>query len=238
MQRIAIALLSTLITGIGLPLAANDGWQLEASEGFGSNQRVRVESLAVFDDLVWAGVYDPTNGLDIWVRTVDPGLFLVWFPAVQDGFGNSNLHHPVSMATFTYHLGPSVEISRLYVGTSSTSGGGEIWATDNVNPWIQIATGGIANASNASISALEVFSGSLYAGTQNTTTGAETYHFTGITWPPADMTGGFGDTGNSRIESLVSHGGKLWAAVTTGSGAGEIWSSPNGTSWSRAHAAG
>jgi hypothetical protein len=230
-----VALGVIIIVGV-VHASANDGWQVEMTGGFGSGDRSRVESFAVFDDLLWAGVYDPTDGLNVHVRAVDP-LFLVWFPAVEDGFGDTGLHHPIAMETFTFLLTPSVAISRLYVGTSATAAGGEIWATDNVDPWVQIADSGIANGANTSISAMEVFSGSLFAAGQNSTTGAEIYHFTGIAWAPADMTGGFGNPENARIEDLVNHNGLLWAATGNSAG-GEIWSSPDGAVWTPAHPAG
>lgn len=231
-----IGLVCSSIAFVVLAASANDGWQVEMTGGFGSSDRGRVETLAVFDDLLWAGAYDPTDGLDIWVRAIDP-LFLAWFPAIQDGFGDSGLHHPSSMTPFAFLVTPDTAISRLYVGTSATSTGGEVWATDNQDPWVQIADAGIANGANTTITALEVFSGSLYAGTQNSNTGAEIHHFTGITWVPADMTGGFGNAENVTIEALEAHGSALWAA-TANSGGGEIWSSPDGTNWTRAHVAG
>jgi hypothetical protein len=236
MRAIKGATVGLIIMMSVLHAAADDGWQVEMTGGFGSNDRTRVESFAVFDDLLWAGVYDPTDGLNVHVRTVDP-LFLVWFPAVEDGFGDTGLHHPVAMETFTFLLTPSVAISRLYVGTSATAAGGEIWATDNATPWVQIADNGVANGANTFISAMEVFSGSLFAAGQNSTTGAEIYHFTGTSWAPADMTGGFGNPENAKIEDLVNHNGLLWAATGNSAG-GEIWSSPDGAIWTRAHPAG
>jgi flagellin len=217
-RGVAVVVVMILYAGSAV---AQDGWVGEVFLGWGDGNS-QVRSMAEFDGDLYAGTYK-SDGTNIYVRAVTPP----WVPSAMDGFGNASNQHAPAMAVFSYYLG--TWFTRLYVGVSNSSVGGQVWTYNGSDPWFQANTSGFGSSDNYNVSALATFSGSLWAGTANGN-GAEIYSFTGVTWVER-MTGGFGNSNNFQISQLVVHDGKLFAATLNNNDGGEIWWTSNGSDW-------
>ncbi len=147
---------------------------------------------------------------------------------IGNGFGNGGN----TAATSTTVFGDA-----LFVGTSNTHMGAEVWWTWEGEYWFESAVQGFGNAQNTRISSMAILNGYLYVGTSNTTSGAEIWRSAGgMVWEPV-QTGGFGDPGNWDVASMVEFDGFLYVG-THGIGAGELWRSGNGFQWDQVHSSG
>jgi photosystem II stability/assembly factor-like uncharacterized protein len=101
--------------------------------------------------------------------------------------------------------------------------------------WKLKNTPGFGNNNNV-VSALEVFNGQIYAAVSNWSSGCRIWRSPdGITWTPASeygMSAVFGAS-NAAILDLVVFDGKLYASVGWGANEGQIWRSPDGTTWEK-----
>jgi len=96
----------------------NDGvhWALVVDNGFGDLNNIKIESLFVYNDLLYAVTYNWT-GLQVW-RSVD-GLNWEW--VADNGFGDgSNFSTLWNSATTVYQ-------GQIVIGTWNGNEGGEIW---------------------------------------------------------------------------------------------------------------
>jgi hypothetical protein len=97
----------------------NDGanWAQVITPGFGDANNTKVESLFVFQNELYATTQNTSTGMEVW-RTADGA---VWDQANADGFGDANNSGTNWSNATTPFLG------RLYLGTSNSVTGGELW---------------------------------------------------------------------------------------------------------------
>jgi len=110
--------------------------------------------------------------------------------------------------------------------------------------WGQAADQGIAGGygfPETTASSMAVFGGNLYVGTASLTVGCEVWRYDGTTWTqvvgqgPPGITGtgpGFGDPNNAAAVSMAVYGSQLYVGTLNGSGC-QVWSSLDGTTWTR-----
>ena len=100
--------------------------------------------------------------------------------------------------------------------------------------WIQVNTNGFGDPYSQHISSLEVFNDHLYATAGNWVIGAQVWRLeTNGSWDPVSVPG-FGSsyaTINRAIPDTTVFGGNLYAGTAWGGFPGQIWRSPNGTTW-------
>jgi hypothetical protein len=99
-------------------------WQQAIDPGFGDPNNQKVEQVFVWQNLLYAGVLNMQTGMELW-RTADG---MLWEQANPDGFGDRN-----NSGSFSSHA--AVEFTGgLYVGTSNTVNGGELWRWQPLQP--------------------------------------------------------------------------------------------------------
>lgn len=97
----------------------NDGsiWEQIISPGFADTNNQKVEMVYVFQNQLFVSVKNSVTGIEIWHSTNGT----TWEQANQDGFGDSkNTNTNWRNATTDFW-------GQLYVGTSNTTDGGELW---------------------------------------------------------------------------------------------------------------
>jgi len=95
------------------------GWEQTITPGFGDPNNLKVEMVFVHQNHLYVSVGNAQTGIELW-RLTDGTL---WEQANRDGFGDSsNSGSNQSNAAVAF-------LSRLYVGTSNTVDGGEVWRT-------------------------------------------------------------------------------------------------------------
>lgn len=91
-------------------------WDLVIGDGFGNVNNIKVESLLVYDDLLYAVTFN-WQGLQIW-RSVDGNN---WEQIISNGFGDRNNFSTLwSNATLEYQ-------GYILMGTWNNVDGGELW---------------------------------------------------------------------------------------------------------------
>ena len=102
--------------------------------------------------------------------------------------------------------------------------------------WMQNNNNGFGDPTSIGISALEVFNDLLYAGTWNWDKGARVWRSSdGSSWT-AVTEPGFGSiyaNTNPIIPDMIAFNGQLYAGAGWDGKGGQIWRSPNGTSWTQ-----
>lgn len=92
-------------------------WEQTIDPGFGDANNEKVEGVFVFQTNLYAVVTNPVTGIEIW-RTSDGSM---WQQVNDDGFGDA--HNVASNGS----NGTAHFLGGLYVGTSNTVDGGELW---------------------------------------------------------------------------------------------------------------
>jgi hypothetical protein len=93
-----------------------ENW-ISATPAFGHTNNEKVEQVFVFQNQLYIGVTNTFAGIEIW-RTADGAL---WEQANVAGFGDSK-NSTTNGSNATADL-----LGQLYVGTSNTTDGGELW---------------------------------------------------------------------------------------------------------------
>ena len=97
----------------------NDGsiWEQMISPGFGDTNNQKIELVYVFQNQLFVSVKNSVTGIEIWRSTNGT----TWEQANQDGFDDSK-------NTSTNWRNATTDFwGQLYVGTSNTTDGGELW---------------------------------------------------------------------------------------------------------------
>lgn len=179
----------------------------------------RIESMAVYDGLLYFGITDAVAGGEVW--TYDGSSF---GQETTNGFGDSGNTNFRSMAVYD---------SELYVG-STNFGGAQIFSYDG-SSWSgsSLIGDGFGDTNNNDISFLAVYDSNLYAGTRSDF-GTEVHVYNGSTWSQSN-TDGFGavDGSNAESPSAVVYNNKLYVgtASTFFGTRGQLWSF-DGSNWS------
>lgn len=98
---------------------SSDGtnWAQAISPGFGDANNQQVEMVSVHQNELYVGVQNTATGIEVW-RSPDGSL---WEQVNQDGFGDSNNSDSNGSNATAHFLGD------LYVGTTNSADGGELW---------------------------------------------------------------------------------------------------------------
>jgi hypothetical protein len=202
-------------------------WTQVGSGGFGDTNNWVVETMAVYNDLLYVGVRNDTTGCEVfsydgtnWTQEVGQG------PAgtpTGPGFGDG-----ASCRTAAHMI---VFDGMLYVGAGRGLGSiGKVWAYDGSN-WTQANTDGFGDANNNRISSLAIYNGQLHAGTWNNATGCEVWRYDGpapANWTQIN-TDGFGDAANSGARVMEAWGGDLYVGAVNTNGP-YVWTY-DGATW-------
>jgi streptogramin lyase len=202
------------------------GWKQVNVNGFGYRTSYLVGTLASFDNRLYAGMYNPDTGAQLWRKS--PGAS--WTTVFTDGLGDTSNVAVDHMIEFG---------GELYLGTwnqtDGGSNGGQIWRSKTGDPsasdWDKVASRGFTSTNNSEVFRFVKFDNQLYAATWNPTTGGELWRSsTGNSgsWVPV-MTGGFDDVDNNVLASLTEFNGVLYAGTYNDDTGAEVWRSFTGT---------
>jgi hypothetical protein len=211
-----------LYLGLSSPaqLWRTDGetWQAVDTVGFGDANNQNLNTLAVFEDQLYAAVTNGVSGLEIWRSSSgDPGT---WMQVNEDGFDGWG-SGDVELKTFQGYL---------YAGFANDLGS-QLWRTDDGTAWEPVFTDGLGYPNNGRISMAE-FNGEFYLSFRNIWEGGQIWRSgNGIDWELV-MEGGFGDLNNGRPYGLIVADGALYVAFGNPFGA-QVWRSFDGDSWQR-----
>lgn len=252
----------TSVASTGEPFVQRN-WRLVNENGFGDTGNMRVSTLDVFDERLYAGTWSRTGSAEVW----------------RSGDGTTWSDVTPAWVSTTKVLDGQLFDGALYVGTDGDAGA--IWRTDGLS-WSAVVSGGFGDTTNEGMGALVVFSDTLYALAENSTSGMEVWRSTtgdvgtwvqvnadgfgagatqpGIAtavysdalyvgirrndvaelWRSADgvtwtavFTDGLGEPNNSQVTSLVPFEGMLYVGLRNGVTGGQIWHSTDGSSWTR-----
>ena len=192
-----------------------DDWVKVVTGGKGNANNTHINSLMEFDGYLYAAVFNPTDGAEIW-RT-DNGT--TWTTVSSGGFDSPNNRWAGGFAIFGGYL---------YVGTSNNTTGGQIWysnGSNNGTNWTRVLGNGFGDINNDSIGSLIDLDGLLYAGTDNMTSGIEMWRSSdGTTWPQQVNEDGFGKLyHNMWLLSTVVFNGHLYISAYNSYTGAEVW---------------
>jgi len=217
-------------------------WARVNTSGFTTNTNQSVLSAAQFGSALYIGTgldAGSGRGCEVW-KTTDATTFSrvvgqspPGTPATGPGFGNPANDGAASMAVFG---------SNLYVGTYNPNGC-EVWTSPDGTNWscsvgpTGIVGNGFGNANNLTASSMAVLGSNLYVGTVNRSTGCEVWRSPdGVNWTcvvgPVPGNPGFRNTANNwKAASMAIYGGSLYAGTGNGTSGCEVYSSPDGATW-------
>lgn len=196
--------------------------------GFGDPLNYSTTSISSFNEQSFFGVacvdlsIPQTCPMEIWSIANDG----TWTMVTDTGFGNPSNWTPYTMIEFLGHF---------YVGTS----GGEILRTPNGIDWERVVDDGFGEPQG--VFELVIFDGHLYAGTGLGSAGAQIWRSSdGSSWTQVEDDG-FGDALNVEVDSMEIFDQRLFVALAEidiystnpYDGQCEIWSSDEGTSWTK-----
>ncbi len=95
----------------------SDWQELAVPKGFGDTENRAIRSLIQNGDALYAVTSNASSGIEVWVSTTG----LSWAQVNTDGFGDSSNTQPY------WDNAAAVYENSLYVGTSNSSTGGEVW---------------------------------------------------------------------------------------------------------------
>jgi len=191
-------------------------WTQVNIDGFGivpSGNNRSVESMAVYNDTLYAGTWNDDDGCQVWRYEGDT----TWIQVNVNAFGN--------MPSSGYSVALSMEVfeGELYVGTRNDITGTEVWRYEGNSNWTQINNNGFGSTNNWAIWDLIVYNDSLYAGTMNMGAGGQLWRYnSGSTWTQVNNNG-FGNSANSMITSMTIFDGKLCAGTHNTTTYCEVW---------------
>ena len=205
------------------------GWQQANTSGFGNVKDEVVKSLFVYNNQLYAGTGNYTEGGQIWRS----GNGISWTAISDRGLGSGNI--------FSFVYGMIEFKGQLYAGIGNwTNGGvgGQVWRCtlcDNTD-WAKVVDNGFGSADNAGIANFAVFNNVLYASSFNLGKGVEIWR---------SSTGNSGDwtsvvsAGNGDANTFDAYptaaNGYLYAAVENSTDGMEIWRTATGNEgeWNR-----
>ena len=200
------------------PTGDSGTWERVVENGFGNSNNSVVLTMAAFNDYLYAGTLNSTDGCDIW-RTEDG---VTWEPVVTGMNGGQCVYVSALLPYKGY----------LYAGARFTNGSGVLYrcsatsGCDEVADWEMVISDGFGNPNNYAIHALSVFNGGLYAITGNRNTGSEVWRsFDGLNWEKVGSEG-FGDPINSYTyfgHGVAAFDTHLYIGTINWGNGGEIW---------------
>ena len=220
------------------PSPLQDSWQQINEDGFGDKHNVGVRAMIVFAGYLCVGVTNfnlsskEVNGCELWCYNGTDWIQVVGnrsSASIGPGFGNNNNAECSILIEFKH---------MLYAGTANNRDGCELWRTKNpvTGPWEKVIDKGFGYRSNLAMWSAEIFMGFLYIGTINFPNGCQIWRtsngtdFETVVGGRSHTPGGFGESMNMYAWYMKEYNGKLLVGTQNIFG-GEIWRSPDGTSW-------
>ncbi len=228
MKKIKFILAIFLLFGIlfiHFAKANSLSWEVVMNNGFGEgNQNRVINSLVVFGDYIYAGVYNGTDGAKVF-RSSDGEN---WTQVNEDGFGDSG---HTSVILFT-------DGRTLYAGTGGELGvsGFKLLKTINGTEWTQIGEDGFGSIDNCSINSMAVFNEKLYISVlyinfETFDMGVRIYRIdSDSSWIKVNEEG-FGDAENINSYAMNVFNNQLYVGTQHASRGPEIWRTQTGTEW-------
>jgi hypothetical protein len=214
------ALIAVVSAGALPAAAASDTLTVASSPataGFGNPDRDTGRGSAMFDGDIYLGLENRPRDGEVW-RSADG---VTWVQAAAPSFGQgSAIQHVDSLIVYN---------GELYAGTDS----GQIWRTADGSLWTQAT---LTPGLGANITAFATFGGALYANQADSSHGGVFSSADGSNWTNV-LT--FPEYQDKYTEFLQAFDGRLYSDVgdyngmLAGSGAGAIWSSPDGATWTQ-----
>jgi hypothetical protein len=190
--------------------------------GFSNPDNVDVSALAVFDNMIYAGVMNRVTGVQIWRSYT--GDNNSWVQQVTPANPGTSASAVTGFAEFDGALYAAIESDAPL----------QIWQCLG-SDWTAVMSDGFGKNSTIFSGGMVAFAGHLYAGAGDTQEGAQLYRTQdGTTWAPV-ITPGFGDPNNKKVEVVFVFQNRLFVSVKNAFTGIEVWSSSNGTSWERAN---
>jgi len=192
--------------------------------GFSDPDNVDVTALAVYNNMIYAGVTNQVTGAQIWSSFT--GDNNSWTQVAPDLPGTA----PASItgfAAFAFDGG-------LYAAIQVENTPVQIWRSYG-SAWEVIVNDGFGDANTLFAGGMTEFLGNLYVGAGNAVDGAQLWRtIDGTTWEQI-IAPGFGDTNNQQVETVYVFQNQLYASVRNTVTGIEIWRSADGVLWEQAN---
>lgn len=204
-------------------------WAQVNKDGFGDSDNNAIRALQVFEDRLYAGTRNSRDGCELWrTGAVGGPPFTDWTQVGGNGLGRpANNKRVNSMAVYG---------GELYAGTTNTNKGCQVFKSSDGTTWTRVGTLGFDDQHNTIASWMIAYNGYLHVGTRNEDTGVQIWRSAGVGGPPYTdweqvNIDGFGSSDNLGAMSMAVTGGQLYVGTFNDTGTGELWCTPNGTSW-------
>jgi len=195
MRRSVFQILNSIfLIGVGLFAPAVcwgqwTNWGQINEDGFGDTHNSIAFSMAVYNDQLYVGTRNNSNGCEVWRRDGDGPTD--WTQVASGGFDNNF----VDFRSLVSYGG------RLFIGGAGWSVPCQVWEYDGAN-FARSDPGGMQYDSAR---CMTVFQNKLYVGTGNDSgspSGGQLWEYDGTTWSQVNANG-FGDTSNDAILARV-----------------------------------
>lgn len=223
----SVTFMCTSIMGTygGMIVRSEDGatWEAVVTDAFGYTQTQAIHNLAVYQDMLYAGTIDMTNGTKIWRS--DSGDEGDWEEVT-----------PVNLAMSAQFNSADFEVyhDMLFMTTQvmTVTGEAQIWSTEDGVTWqagpMEIFTCEPACAAMG----LAVFSDTLFMGVTDLPGGELWSTTNGITWTLSASTG---DSNLATLNPLGVNDGYLYLGINTMDGSpGRLWRTADGVTFENA----
>jgi len=191
------------------------------TDGFGDTDNIGVYGMEVFNEKLYLGVDDPTNGTALFRLDSDTS----WTQVNTDGFGSAANRNIWKFGVFG---------GNIYAGTLNSTTGTEVWRSNDGTTWIQVNTDGFGDVNNDYVSSFFYLGDYLYAGTYNGMTGTEVWRSNdGTTWTQVN-TDGFGDAQTTWTgDDVAVINGTIYLGTRNDTDGSRMYVSTNGTTWTQ-----
>lgn len=177
-----------------------------------------VYSLATNGTALYAGLGLTQGDAEVWTCNLSTNCSS-WTKIGGDGNGPGGTY----VSSMVTHAGS------LYVGTTASAGGADVFKYEGNSTWTQVGGDGLRSSWAVStfeaVSALRSDGANLYAGLGTTTGDAEVWSWNGTAWTKigGDGVGGSWNTNYELVNALHSFGGSLYAGLGSGANDAEVW---------------
>lgn len=187
--------------------------------GFSDPDNVDITALAVYNNMIFAGVSNSVTGAQVWRSFTGDNNSWTKVAPTTPGTEPSKI---TGFAEFSFDGG-------LYATVESESPA-QVWRSYG-GVWEIIVSDGFGNPGTSLTGGLVEFGGFLYVGAGNAAEGAQLWRTgDGETWEQV-ISPGFGDQNNREIEAVFVFQNQLHVGTSNAVTGIEIWRSPDGALW-------
>lgn len=206
---------------------SSDGmtWEPASQPNFGVTNTLltSIPDLMEFNNQLYAGTSWGGNPGQIW-RSPDG---TTWEPVTQDGFGDPD---NTGFTTFFEHSGD------LYAASTNLVNGFQLWRSGSGDPldWSNVITAGLGYTTNVAVTGFMLYKDNLYLAIEQPSpaTPAQVWNSAdGAHWNPVSI--GFGDPNNYATGGFTIFQDALYLGTRNDVTGGQLWSTTNGTEWSK-----